>query len=294
MKKDNSKMISLILLLLTCIAWGGSYVSIQICLDAMGPVYLPFFRYVLSACLIFIVLKVKGISLKIERSDWLKLAVTALCSITIYFYFENTAIKLIGANESAILIAMLPIVALIANRIFLKQKILPRNVVSSIVSLVGIYFVIGGVHFGQNKVGYLYIFISTLSWTGYMINTKPLLQKYNGLVITFYQCLIGSIGFIPGLSSDYFYMDKIDIHIILHFLFLTIICSAVCTWCYTLAIQHLGVGIAALFLNFTPIATFFFSFLFLREVMQPIQLFGAFVAIAGLMLMQEDQAMDAV
>lgn len=290
--KDNQKVLALMLLLFTCVAWGGSYVSIQICLDAMGPVYLPFFRYLLSAVLLFVVLKAKGTSLKLEKSDWMKVILTALFSITVYFYFENSAIKQIGANEAAILVAMLPVVALIGNRIFLKQKLLPRNIISAVISIVGIYFVIGGVQFGENKVGYFYVFLSNLSWSAYLINTKPLLKKYEGLVLTFYQCLIGSLAFVPALPTDYFYFDKIDIGIILHFLFLALICSAVCTVCYTFAIKHCGVGISALCLNFIPVATFLFSFLILREVMRPIQLIGAFVAISGLMLMKEDQAID--
>lgn len=290
--KDNQKVLALMLLLFTCVAWGGSYVSIQICLDAMGPVYLPFFRYLLSAVLLFVVLKGKGMSLRLEASDWVKVGLTALFSITVYFYFENSAIKKIGANEAAILVAMLPIVALIGNRIFLKQKLLRRNVISAVISIVGIYFVIGGVQFGQNKLGYFYIFLSNLSWSAYLINTKPLLKKYDGLVLTFYQCLIGSLAFLPALPMDYFYIDKITTGIILHFLFLALICSAVCTVCYTFAIKHCGVGISALCLNFIPVATFLFSFLILREVMRPIQMVGAFIAISGLMLMKEDQAIE--
>ena len=290
--KDNQKVLALMLLLFTCVAWGGSYVSIQICLGAMGPVYLPFFRYLLSAVLLFVVLKAKGTSLKLEKSDWMKVILTALFSITVYFYFENSAIKQIGANEAAILVAMLPVVALIGNRIFLKQKLLPRNIISAVISIVGIYFVIGGVQFGENKVGYFYVFLSNLSWSAYLINTKPLLKKYEGLVLTFYQCLIGSLAFVPALPTDYFYFDKIDIGIILHFLFLALVCSAVCTVCYTFAIKHCGVGISALCLNFIPVATFLFSFLILREVMRPIQMVGAFVAISGLLLMKEDQAID--
>lgn len=290
--KDNQKVLALMLLLFTCVAWGGSYVSIQICLDAMGPVYLPFFRYLLSAVLLFVVLKGKGMSLRLEASDWVKVGLTALFSITVYFYFENSAIKKIGANEAAILVAMLPVVALIGNRIFLKQKLLPRNIISAVISIVGIYFVIGGVQFGENKVGYFYVFLSNLSWSAYLINTKPLLKKYEGLVLTFYQCLIGSLAFVPALPTDYFYFDKIDIGIILHFLFLALVCSAVCTVCYTFAIKHCGVGISALCLNFIPVATFLFSFLILREVMRPIQMVGAFIAISGLMLMKEDQAIE--
>lgn len=290
--KDNQKVLALMLLLFTCVAWGGSYVSIQICLGAMGPVYLPFFRYLLSAVLLFVVLKAKGTSLKLEKSDWMKVILTALFSITVYFYFENSAIKQIGANEAAILVAMLPVVALIGNRIFLKQKLLPRNIISAVISIVGIYFVIGGVQFGENKVGYFYVFLSNLSWSVYLINTKPLLKKYEGLVLTFYQCLIGSLAFVPALPTDYFYFDKIDIGIILHFLFLALVCSAVCTVCYTFAIKHCGVGISALCLNFIPVATFLFSFLILREVMRPIQMVGAFIAISGLLLMKEDQAID--
>lgn len=292
MKARNTKIISLVLLLFTCFAWGASYVSIEICLSAFGPAYLPFFRYLISAVILFFALKLTKKNLKIDGKDVPRLILSGLASVTLYFYFENMGIMMIGANEAAVLIAMLPIIAMIANRIFFKQKILGRNIVSAVVSIAGVYLVIGGADFGSNYLGYVFMLLASVSWVAYMICTKPLVQIYDGLTVTFYQCLIGMLGFIPALKIDYLYWNKIDMSIIAHFLFLALICSAACTWFYAISIKHLGVSVSALCLNFIPVATFFFSFLFLKEVLAPLKLLGAAIAIGGLLMMKEEE--DAV
>ncbi len=288
---DRKKLAAWFMLLFTCFAWGGSYVSIQICLSAMGPSYLPFFRYLFAAFFLFLALKCQKKSLKVAKEDYMKLFLTAIFSITVYFYCENNGIMRIGANEAAILVAMMPIIALVANRLFLKQRILPRNMVSAVISLCGIYLVVGGVEFSNNKVGYLYMLSASASWVLYMILTKPLSDKYDGMVITFYQCIIGTAGFLPTLGMDYFYLSKITPEILAHFIFLALCCSALCTWFYTLSIERLGVGISAMMLNFIPVATFLFSFVLLGEVLAPMKLAGAVIAILGLLMIKEDEAL---
>lgn len=288
----NKRWLSWFLLMFTCFAWGASYVSIEICLGVLGPAYLPFFRYLVSTIVLFAALKLGKTSFYLGKKDWGRTILSALASITLYFYFENVGIMKIGANEAAVLVAMMPIIALVANRIFLKQKILLRNIVSSMISIVGIYLVIGGAEFNSNYVGYFYMVMASVSWVTYMICTKPLVQKYDGLLITFYQCLIGTVGFIPMLKMDYVHMDKVDLPIILHFLFLSLICSAACTWFYALSLKELGVSISAMLLNFIPVATFIFSFIFLNEVLAPIKLLGSGIAIGGLLMMKGDETVE--
>ncbi|MFC4804828.1 DMT family transporter [Filifactor villosus] len=289
---SNKRWVSWFLLIFTCFAWGGSYVSIEICLRALGPAYLPFFRYLISSVILFVALKLGKSPLYLEKKDLGRIILSALASITFYFYFENVGIMKIGANEAAVLVAMMPIIALVANRIFLKQKILLRNIISSLISIAGIYLVIGGAEFNSNYVGYLYMMMASISWVTYMICTKPLVQKYDGLLITFYQCLIGTVGFIPMLKTDYVYIERIDLPIMLHFLFLALICSAACTWFYAISIKELGVSISAMLLNFIPVATFIFSFVFLNEVLAPMKLLGSAIAIGGLLMMKGDEAVE--
>lgn len=289
MKEKNRIFISFLLLIFTCFAWGASYVSIEICLSAFGPAYLPFFRYLIASLILFFALKFSKKDIHIEKKDRVRLILSGLASVTLYFYFENMGIMMIGANEAAVLIAMLPIIAMIANRIFLKQRILGRNIVSAVISIFGVYLVIGGADFRSNYLGYVFMLLASISWVAYMIFTKPLVQKYDGLTITFYQCTVGMVGFLPALKMDYLYLDRVDMSIVLHFLFLSLICSAACTWFYAISIEHLGVSISALFLNFIPVATFFFSFLFLKEVLAPLKLLGAAIAIGGLLMMKGEE-----
>lgn len=286
---SNDKIIAYAGLIFTTLIWGASFVSIKICMYVFGPMYLSFFRYLFTSFIIFLILKLSGKSEKINSKDYIRLAGSGLFGVTIYFACENSAILRISSNEASILIGTIPIFSLIFNRIIYKSRIATRNIFSILFSIFGIYLIIGGADFSLNMMGYIYMITAAISWSIFQFVTKPLFKKYNDLTITMYQSIFGVIGLLPFLKFDYLKISELNISILLHFLFLTVFCSAIGTYLYLFSQKNLGINITAVFLNLIPVFTFICSFLFLGEILSPIQLLGSAIVIVSVSCVKEEE-----
>lgn len=290
---SNDKIKAYIGLTFTTLIWGASFVSIKICMGVFGPMYLSFFRYALTSLIIFSILKLSGKFETIANKDYLRLSLSGLFGVTIYFACENNAILRISSNEASILIGTIPIISLIFNRLIYKSQITLRNLLSILFSIFGIYLIIGGADFTMNMMGYLYMMGAAISWSIFQFVTKPLFSKYSDLTITMYQSIFGVIGLLPFLKLDYLTLEALNMNVVSHFLFLTVFCSAIGTYIYLFSQKNLGINVTAVFLNLIPVFTFVFSFLFLGEVLSSMQLIGSAIVIISVSCVKEEETVTS-
>lgn len=288
----NAKIKAYLGLIFTTLIWGASFVSIKICMSVFGPMYLAFFRYLLTSGIIFFILKFSEKLETVEKKDYMRLVISGLLGVTVYFGCENNAVLRISSNEASILIGTIPVFSLIFNRIIYKSKITLRNFFSIVFSIFGIYLIIGGADFSLNILGYIFMLMAAISWSMYQFVTKPLFKKYSDMTLTMYQSIFGVLGFLPFLKFDYFNMGDLNLEVIVHFMFLTILCSAVGTYLYLFGQKTLGINITAVFLNLIPVFTFVFSFIFLDEMLSVIQFVGALIVIVSVSCVKEEVVID--
>jgi drug/metabolite transporter (DMT)-like permease len=219
------------------------------------------------------------ISEKIDKKDLPLLIIAGLTGITLYYILENNGLMRISANDASVIVAMLPVITVIIERFILKKKINIISMLGIILSIIGVFLVIGAKLEGGSIVGYSLMFLSSISFAVYLIITKPLFEKYSDITIAFYQSLIGCIGFIPFIIFEEVRWDLVNTNILLNFLFLAIICSAVANYIYLYALNNTSVSVTAIFLNLVPVVTFIFSYLLYDERLSPIQLIGAIIVL---------------
>lgn len=284
----SDKVKAYIALTSTALFWGASFISIKICMEVFGPLYLAFFRYLLTTFIMYAVLKITNKLQKIDRGDYRRLAISGLAGTTIYFACENNAVLRISSNEAAILIGSIPIFALIFNRFIYKSRITPRNAISIAASIFGIYLIIGGAKFSLNAAGYFFMMGAAVSWSVFQFVTKPLFSKYSAMTLLMYQSFFGVLGFLPFLKFDYLNMPNMNAVTGAHFLFLTLFCSVIGTFFYLFGQKNLGINITSVFLNLIPVFTFLLSFVFFREVMSFLQMLGALIVIVSVSCVKEE------
>lgn len=277
---STKKTLAYITLIGVVVAWGVSFVSIKVVLDAFSPVAMAFVRF-LIATIALIIVKQFTDKEKVNRKDYGRLAISGIFAITLYFFFENNGILRVSANSASIIVATLPIAAIIADKIFYKTRISKVSIISIVVSMFGIYLVIGKDVISGSLSGYLYMLGSVIAWCGYLIITKPLFKKYSNITITTYQSIFGTLAFIPLLPFETINFQMINGNIVLNLLFLALICSSFGNFGYNFAFKELDVSIATLFLNLCPVVTFIFSFFILGETLRFTQIIGSIIIIGA-------------
>ena len=281
MKKQ--KILGFIFLILTVIMWGASFISIKITLKALPPLSLAFVRYFIASIILYSVHKIKNPNEKLKKEDIKLMSLGGILGITLYFFFENNGIDRISPNEASIIMATLPVAAIIGDFFAYKTKLNLKKIMSVIISLVGVYFAIGGTSgISGNATGYLLMLGAVASWVIYMLITKPLFEKYSDGAIAAYQSIFGTLAFIPFLGLETINWQLFDTTLILNLIYLSVFCSAFASYFYVTAMNSLGVTVSSIAMNMIPVTTILFSFLIFKEVPSFIQIIGSLLVIISI------------
>lgn len=287
---DKQRIKAIVLMLIAVIMFGLSFVSIKISMEVFPPISLSFYRFLIASFVLFPIMKKISPGEQLKKKHLPLMIFTALIGITLYFYFENNGVLRISANDASIIIAMMPVAAAIGERLFLKKKLSFISIAAILTSIFGIYLIIGAKLDGGSALGYLYMFGAIISFSLFLILTKPLFDHYSDITVTFYQGLFGTIGFLPFLFLKVRW-DFLTPSILLHFLFLAIGCSAFGNYFNLYALNYLNVATAAIFMNLIPVFTFIFSYFIFGDMLSVVQLLGALVVIisVSVVTMQEKE-----
>lgn len=278
---DRKKITAVVFLIGSTIMFGLSFVSIKISMEVFPPLSMAFYRFLIACLILYPMLRKMSPGENLKKEHLPLMAFSGILGITIYFFFENNGVLRISSNDASIIIAIMPVAAAIGERIFLKKKLSPISLAAIIASILGIYIIIGGKLEGGSISGYLYMVGAIVSFSIFMIITKPLFRSYSGIAVTFYQSIFGTLAFIPFLWLETVSWSQLNGNIIFHFLFLAIGCSAIANFMYIYALSNLSVATTAIFMNLIPVFTFIFSYLIFGDTLSLLQLFGAAVVIAS-------------
>jgi drug/metabolite transporter (DMT)-like permease len=204
---------------------------------------------------------------------------------TFYFFGENNGVKRLSASESSIIVGTIPVVTMIAERVFLRTGLSWSSWAGAALSLGGVVLIVAGTGGGTSSLpGYLFMGLAALSWVVYAFITRKISGRYGQVAVTFWQTLFGFIGFIPFALAESASWRVPSLAAILNILYLGIFCSALGYWLYIMALDSLGPGASSVFINLIPVVSVIAAFFILGDRLSASQWAGAVVAIAGVYL----------
>ena len=185
------------------VIWSLSYLSIKVIAEEVSPTLSAFYRFVLAAIILFIILKVKFPEEKVLKEDKFKFALGGLFGVAIYFIFENYSVAYTSASNVAILIASIPVFTLFSQRIIYKEKLTYGKIFGATLSLVGIIIIIaskGRVSlFSKGSIGDLMALGAVFSWVIYNMVCSSFKGNYKVITITTYEIMWGACFLSPSL-----------------------------------------------------------------------------------------------
>lgn len=274
----KDKRSGVLVVLIPVILWGMSFVSTEFLLKTMGPMMIVGIRFLIGTCLLFGVLKCKGGIHKPKKEHIPLFLLAGGIGIVAYFYFENVGILHIGANASVMMIGTLPVITMIFDSLVSKTRFSFLHFCVVALSSVGVAMIVMSSlksgESGTSLLGYLFMTISILTWVVYSLATKKLNQNYSHAEVTFYQFLFSLPFFVIFIPFETTNWAAIGTPQILHIAFLSVLSSVVGFYLYNKAIDYIGVTEASIFLNFMPIVTMIYSFLYLGSTITWLQIVG--------------------
>ncbi len=268
------------------LAWGLSFPSIKAALTEFPPMTLAFGRFLLAAAFLSIVSRFSKEPRIIRREHWRPLALSVGTGITAYFLFENHGVKLIPASAASLIIAGIPILTLLAERLVQGRR-LGRLGAALLVGLPG-----GSAEAG-NPWGYALMFGAALAWVYYLFAMRPLQHEYPGLTITTWQMVLGALSLAPFALTelrDWRWPSPAGWG---HLAFQGLVCSAASYLLYNLALRQLGMRTASMAVNLIPVVTAVASYFLLGEVLGAWQWLGGGLVLTAVIVVSARPGTEA-
>lgn len=295
--RERTYLIANIMMFVTIVFWGISFISIKIAVEEVPPVTMALLRFVIASVLLWGLLRKIEPGTKIDKADIPRMILAGCLGITLYFYFENIGVKLTTAVNASLIVTIVPILAIVLDVVFFGAPVSLYKGAGIVLAAGGTYLSVtanGELDFDSaNFAGNVLVIGAMLAWVFYTLVNKSLQNKYSGLYMTTYQTISGTILLLPLSLTEYNEWQVFSLTALGHILFLAIFCSVICYLLYMYALKHLDVAITTLYLNLIPVVGVMGGYFILDESVLPIQLIGGLVTLLAIVIINLERSRQA-
>lgn len=279
-----SKAKGYIYLVLTFVIWGSLYVSAKSVMSELSPIIVLASRYGISVVVLFFIMKKRGFK-KIKKEDrWLLFSVGAVG------YFGGIAFQLIGtdladASLASLINSLNPVLIPIIAFIFLKEKLNLRIIISIIMSVIGIYIILG---VGDSDITLAGVIVNLLSLTLWSVScciVRKISAGYDPIQITLYAMAI-AFGFsLPFAISSAVVSDcTVSLSGIISLLYIALVCTALSHVLWNSSLKILNATTCSLLYPIQPLTSAVLAIVVLNEEISKEFVVGAIIICIGILL----------
>jgi drug/metabolite transporter (DMT)-like permease len=295
---NKTKPADILILILMCILFGLTFIATKFALGGLGIFQVVFGRYCLAFLVLVIVFRKKRHYFSIASHDIKHFLTLTMVEPVGYFIMETYGIQYSSPSSVSLIIATIPIFAMISAFFILRERLSLINVSGIFISILGVYFIVTlqkSTELAPQPVLGNFLTLGAAMAAGlYNSLARRLAQKYSPLTLTYYQTFVATIVFFPLATIEYFLSDGIhaDAFIIGNVFYLAIGGSIFAYFLLNRALSHLGSAQVAVFANFIPVVTIIISYFAFNELLRPIQFAGAGCVLIGIYLTYKQKPVD--
>ncbi len=275
--------------LLVMAMWGGSFISTKILLHAG---FLPTQIFVLRFVLAYVVLLIICHKKLLSDSLWdeLRLLICGISAGSMYFIVENMALEYSFASNVSLIICMNPLLTMIvAGMLYSSERLNRRQIFGSLVAFSGMILVVlnGRFVLKLSPIGDLFALCAALSWMGYSLVVRPLMDRYNSFFITRKILFYGIVTGLPiffWFSPDVPWKAFCNPVVLGNFLFLAVIASLLCYVLWNKVMHQIGTVLATNYAYMNPLFTIIIAAIVLHERLTVVAVIGTVLILFGMIL----------
>jgi drug/metabolite transporter (DMT)-like permease len=257
-------------------------------LSIIEPYTFAFYRFVISALFLLILVRFKQYPIPIAKKDYFRIMLLGFLIIPFNQTMFLVGQSMTAAGHGAFLFSTTPVFVFVLAIFHLKEKVHWRRAVGTAVALAGICVIMlsGAVHVGTHYlVGDLIILVAVVAWAYYIILGKPLVRKYGALRVTAYALASGTALYVPfglykALQYDYSQATPMAWASVLY---LALVLSVVVYVLYYWLLKYMDASRLAVYHNTQPVVATIAAWMFLGEGITLTFLIGGAIVLAGVL-----------
>jgi drug/metabolite transporter, DME family len=289
--------------------WGYGYVMVAALLWAVSgssskflfhqgisPFQLVQLRITLAAVCLFVWLFFKNKSLlRIEKGDLVYFVILGICGMAAVQFTYLFAISKINVAAAILLQYMAPIFIALFTVIFGGEKLKRSTVAAIAIATAGCWLVVGAYNLNvlsMNIVGIFSGITSAIAFAWYSVHGEYGMRKYHPWTVLFYAILFAALVWNvlhPPLESFFHKHSFLEWWWIVY---IAILGTVLPFGLYLEGINLIRATRSSITGMLEPITAGVLSYIFLNEVMEPLQLAGGVMVIFAIILLQLKQEFD--
>ena len=277
------KRLGYVYLILTFFLWGSLYVAAKYAMTSVTPMFLLMIRYGLSTIILYFVMKKRGFK-KVEKKHR-----KAFFAIGAVGYFGGIAFQLMGthlldASLSSLINSLNPVIIPIIATIFLKENLSKQTIISILISIIGVYIILGiGDCENITVTGIIVNLLSLLFWSVSCCIVRAISADYDAIQITLYAMVIAFLLSVPVAAvSIYKTPCNFTFESILSILYIAFICTALSHVFWNKSLSLLNATTGSLFYPIQPLTSAVLGITLLGENISLSFITGAIIICFGI------------
>jgi len=273
------------------IVWAFAFPLINIALKDLSFINLTIMRF-LVVCIvssILIIFQKKKFS-KLHKKDIIPIFLLGFFGVLVYHLGLNYGEQFISPGAASLIIATIPVLIVILAVIFLKEKITIKKLIGVIIALFGVVIIsLYGSENAEIEINYIFgaiaVLIAAIMGALYTIAGKKFLERYNGLSLTLYAIILGSIGLLPFIRPSLFEEIKnMSTETWISVIFLGVFSTIIGYVIWYTALSKKTASEISVFLYAIPVVSTIISYLLLGTMITVFFIIGGLFVISGLII----------
>ncbi len=274
------------------IIFGFSFMMSKIALENISPIAVISYRFLVAFLFFEILRRTKIIKVKINKKEFLSIALVAVFQPVLYFLFETFGLQLTTSGEAGLMIALIPIFVTIMSAIILKEKPLRSQLFFIILSFLGVIFIQlfkNQLSFESSTLGFVLLLFAVISAALFNIASRSAARSHKPHEITYVMMFFGAISFnliyIVQLAMDKeldrYITNFTNIEVILPIVYLGIVASIFGFFLVNYSLSKLPAHISSIYSNIATVVAVIAGAVFLNEPLRFYHIIGGAMIIIG-------------
>ncbi|MRX50944.1 EamA family transporter [Paracoccus sp. S-4012] len=268
--------------------WASAFSATRIVVVAVPPLTALVLRFTLSGVIGVGLALAMGQRWRLSRSEWRSLIVFGLCQNALYLGANWIGMQWVEASAAAIIASMMPLLVAGSGWLFRAERLRPVAAAGLVIGLGGVALVMGarledGLHLG----GVLILLFGVLALTVATLAARGAGGGDNVVMVVGLQMLVGAAALVPpALLLEWGQPAVCSPPVVAGFVFSVLFPGLLATWIWLLLVRRIGAVRAATFHFLSPVFGVAIAALLLGERFGVVDIIGAAIVAAGILMVQ--------
>lgn len=279
--------------------WGFNFVAMKYLVGILPPVSISFFRFGIPVVFLLVATRLREGSLLMPRRDLVTILLLGAFGFGLYQVLWSTALRSIGAGESALIVAATPVLTALFASLAGTDTLTREKVAGIAVSMLGVVVVVASgrsLAFDSGLVGPVLTLLASAAWAAYVALGATLLRRHSPLKTTSWAivgglCVMAPFGLIPLIGFD---LAAVPPGAWALLLFSAVVSVAVANVVTMHGVRLLGPTRVTSYQFLTPFITLILAAALLSEPILPGQVVGGVIIGLGIVIARGDARRVAI